>query len=94
MLLCVLAIGLQILHLFFDRRTLDHDKRVFNYRLSRARRIVENAFGRLAGIWQVFRTYINMAPEKVDNVVLACCALQNFVLKHRTLAYSIDPVPM
>lgn len=74
----------------FHRRNLDHDKRIFNYRLSRARRIVENAFGRMAAIWRIFYTRIAQSPEKVDSLVLACCALQNYVLRHRTLAYSTD----
>lgn len=76
--------------MLFFRRNLDHDKRIFNYRLSRARRIVENAFGRLAAIWRVFHTHISLSPDKVDKIVLACCALQNFVIKHRTLAFTID----
>ena len=73
------------------RRTLDHDRRIFNYRLSRARRIVENAFGRLAAIWQIFKTTIYLQPEKADSIVMACCALHNFVLHHRTLSFTTDP---
>lgn len=69
---------------------MDHDRRVFNYRLSRARRIVENAFGRLAAVWRIFQCNINLQPEKIDKVVLACCALHNFVLKHRGLAFTTD----
>ena len=51
---------------------------------------MENAFGRLAAIWRIFHTHINLAPEKVESVVLACCALQNFVITHRTLDFSMD----
>lgn len=33
-------------------------QKVFNYRLSRARRIVETAFGLLCNVWQVFKSDI------------------------------------
>ena len=54
-------------------------KRVFNYRLSRARRIVENAFGILANRFRVFMTHINLIPEKVEDIILASCALHNML---------------
>ena len=44
----------------------------------------------MAAIWRIFYTRIPLSPEKVDSLVMACCALQNFVLQHRTLAYSTD----
>ena len=59
-------------------------KRIFNYRLSRARRVVENAFGILANRFRVFMTPIRLAPEKVENIVLACCSLHNFLSSHHT----------
>lgn len=54
--------------------------RIFNYRLSRARRIVENAFGIIASKFRVLRKPINLNPNKVTNIVLTICALHNFLL--------------
>ena len=58
---------------------LTKEKRIFNYRLSRARRIVENTFGILANRFHVFMTPIPLAPEKVEKIVLACCCLHNLL---------------
>ena len=63
----------------FSYRDLDPSHRVFNYRLSRGRRVVENAFGIMANRWRVLLTPIAMAPSKVENIVLACCALHNWL---------------
>ena len=54
-------------------------KRIFNYRLSRARRIVENGFGILANRFRIFMQPIILAPEKVETIVMACCCLHNFL---------------
>ena len=57
---------------------LTHDTRIYNYRLSRARRVVENSFGILANRFRVFMTPISLDPAKVENIVIACCCLHNF----------------
>ena len=70
----------------YSRRNLNHDELVFNYRLSRARRVIENAYGILACRWGCLLTTINMAPENVKNIVLACICLHNIMrMRYPTL---------
>lgn len=45
--------------------------RVYNYRLSRVRRIVENAFGLIANRFRILRRAILLEPKKVRTVVSA-----------------------
>lgn len=64
----------------FGSRDLTHPHKVFNYRLSRARRIVENAFGILAQRFQCLLTTMRQTPKHVTAIVLACCCLHNLLL--------------
>ncbi|XDV11211.1 hypothetical protein PO909_000212 [Leuciscus waleckii] len=59
---------------------LSYKKRIFNYRLSRARMVVENAFGILSSRWRIFLNRINLQPKNVDTLVMAACILHNFLL--------------
>ena len=55
------------------------EQRIFNYRLSSARRVIENAFSILAARGQVFTQPIQSTAEKTAPVVKATICLHNFL---------------
>ena len=59
-------------------------KRIFNYRLSRARRIVENVFGIMSVVFRVFRKPIPLRPVNAELVVMACVYLHNFLRRNNS----------
>ncbi|XP_050022631.2 uncharacterized protein [Dermacentor andersoni] len=65
----------------FPAKQLTDERRVFNYRLSRARRCAENAFGITAARWRVLLRTINLHPTNVDSIIKAACILHNFIMK-------------
>ena len=68
----------------YPQKNLCSEKRIFNYRLSRARRISENAFGILANRWRVFRKPFLLKPKKVKSITYACLILHNFLRSEST----------
>lgn len=62
-------------------------QRVFNYRLSRARRCIENSFGVLSGRFRVLRSSIAVDAAKTRKIVLATCALHNFLITKNKSSY-------
>ncbi|XP_036143379.1 protein ALP1-like, partial [Monomorium pharaonis] len=63
----------------YSGRQLEKKKAIFNYRLSRARRLIENTFGILASRWRVFRKPILMHPKSVDKIIMATICLHNYL---------------
>lgn len=61
----------------YPNRLLTKPERVYNYRLSRARRVVENVFGIISSRFQVLRSEIRLNVKHATNVVLAICVLHN-----------------
>ena len=62
-------------------------QRVFNYRLCRVRRIIENCFGIMACKFRIFRRCIEVHPNFAEDIVLACCTLHNFLREENGKKY-------
>ncbi|XP_049954820.1 uncharacterized protein LOC126470854 [Schistocerca serialis cubense] len=54
-------------------------ERTFNYRLSRARRVIENCFGILTSVFRVMRKPMLLDPEKSSVIALTTIYLHNYL---------------
>jgi hypothetical protein len=63
----------------YSRNNLSIEKRIFNYRLSRARRYVECSFGILTSKWRIFHRPLDVELDFAIDIVKACCVLHNSV---------------
>ena len=63
----------------YGRRMLTREERIANYRTSRGRRFVENAFGILVSRFRVMLITIELPPETVRGVVITCMVLHNIL---------------
>ncbi|XP_040075461.2 uncharacterized protein LOC115327576 [Ixodes scapularis] len=63
----------------FPASELEDAERIFNYRLSRGRRIVENGFGILRNRFQVYGAPLRHKPDRAVKVVKATIALHNYL---------------
>lgn len=59
-------------------------QRIFNYRICRARRTVENAFGIASAIFRVLRKPMLLEPEKAQLIVMTVVHLHNFLRNSST----------
>ncbi|XP_071051202.1 uncharacterized protein [Onthophagus taurus] len=75
----------------YPGRYLGIEKNIFNYRLSRARRTVENAFGILCQRWRILRGTIAASTEMVEQIVQATVVLHNYLRKYRNGGYYCSP---
>eukprot|EP00105_Crassostrea_gigas_P030769 XP_011453202.1 PREDICTED: uncharacterized protein LOC105346360 [Crassostrea gigas] len=62
----------------YAQRQMTKDQRIFNYRLSRGRRI-ENAFGILAHRWQILLTTMQPDPTTIAIIIETCVILHNLM---------------
>lgn len=60
---------------------------ICNYRISRARRCVENAFGILVAKWACVGKTFFSKPVNSQRIVAACCLLHNFMINQKPQTY-------
>lgn len=66
-------------------------QRTYNYRHSRARRVVENTFGLLASVFRVFRKPIALSVENAEIITTAAIYLHNFLRKSSSSKHLYSP---
>lgn len=54
-------------------------ERIFNYRLSRSRIMIENCFGILSAKFRIFRTAINADVTLIESITMSCVCLHNWL---------------
>lgn len=72
----------------YATRNLSGSQRIFNYRLSRARRCIGNAFGIMAARFRILRSPVSLDAAKTRKITLACCVLHNFLLTKNAISYA------
>ena len=77
----------------YPGRNLTDVKRSYNYRLSRARRVVENAFGILSQRFRIFQRPIAVGLSTLDDIVKCACVLHNFLLRQDGMTQSKPDLP-
>lgn len=75
----------------FGGTHLDYKKRIFNYRLTRARRYVECAFGILANKWRIFHRPLDVHVDTAIWIVKACTILHNFIREKEGFCFDNSP---
>uniref|UniRef100_A0A8C5ET92 Zgc:194221 n=1 Tax=Gouania willdenowi TaxID=441366 RepID=A0A8C5ET92_GOUWI len=75
----------------FPGRNIPREQRIFNYRLSRARMVVEDAFGILSSQWRMYRRAMEVRVDVAEKCVKATCVLHNFLRHTSTTASANNP---
>lgn len=74
-------------------QVLPDEQRIFNYRLSRARRVSENAFGILTMRWQVLNSPLVCSVEKAEDIIKALVCLHNMLMDNKDNGY-VNPAEL
>lgn len=64
----------------YPGRNITEEQKIYNYRLSRARRVVESAFGIMVARFRICQGPITTSVETADKIIKAIVVLHNFLL--------------
>ena len=71
----------------YNTLPLSKEEKIFHYRLSRARLVIENAFGILVSRFRVIDKKIASNLSTTDKIVKACCVIHNWLLETDSKVY-------
>ena len=66
------------------KNILDEQKGIYNYMISRARRVIENCFGICASRFRIFRRPIIRKVDTVVAITKAVVSLHNYLMRHES----------
>ena len=72
----------------YPGKNITEDRAIYNYRLSRARRVIENISGILADRWRIFRRPIRASVDTVKKIILSTVCLHNYLRLTDNACYS------
>lgn len=81
------ALGENIMRSYPGNHPTGSPKRIFNYRLNRARRIVKNAFGIASAVFRVLRKPVLLEPNKAELTVMSVVVLHTCLRAHSPNLY-------
>lgn len=63
----------------WNKSALNHQEMIYNYRISRARRVVKNALGIMCARWRCLPGILQQGVEVVQQILECCVILQNLL---------------
>ena len=72
-------------------KILPYKEKIYNYRLSRAPRIIENTFGVMVARWRIFHKPIEAKIENCEKYIKAAVVLHNYLRTEENEASSYIP---
>ena len=74
----------------FPGASQNRKEEIYNYRLCRCRRVIENTFGIMTSRFKIFHKTIEVQPAFVQDIVMTCCMLHNYLRKESKEQYIPD----